>query len=191
MDVRAALKEQYHASLAMLAECVEKCPDDLWTTPSSKDPYDDAPGRFCIRNFWRISFHGVYFTHLYLGQNVDAFQPPPESLAVRKRKELDGMWHAPWEVEPFEVPEDAEPTSKREILDYIAFVDSILDATVDGLDLDSKESGIPWYKNFGKLSHELLTLRHLQGHVGQLSELLMQRKIDTDWVSRSKGLAGG
>jgi hypothetical protein len=35
-----------------------------------------------------------------------------------------------------------------------------------------------------KLSHQIMNVRHIQGHVGQLSELLMQRGIDTDWVSR-------
>ena len=30
MELRQALKEQYHAGLAMLAECVEKCPADMW-----------------------------------------------------------------------------------------------------------------------------------------------------------------
>jgi len=30
MELRQALKEQYHAGLAMLAECVEKCPEGMW-----------------------------------------------------------------------------------------------------------------------------------------------------------------
>lgn len=181
MEIKDALKEQYHAALAMLVDCVEKCPNDLWTTPSRKDVDPDEPTRHCIRSFWRIAFHGVYFTHLYLGQNEDAFQPWPG----RRQGYFDGMWQKPWDTEPFEFPEDAEPISKKELLDYIAYLDGILDDTIDNLNLESEESGIPWYKNFGKLSHELLTLRHLQGHVGQLSELLMARGIDTDWFSRA------
>lgn len=179
MNIKDALKEQYHASLAMLVDCIEKCPDDLWTSPSRKDQDGD---RYCIRSFWRIAFHAIYFTHLYFGQSVDAFQPWPG----RRKDYFEGMWHAPFETEPFEFPDDADPATKKELLEYVAYVDSILDETIDGLDLDAEESGIPWYKNFGKLSHELLTLRHLQGHVGQLSELLMAREIDTDWISRSK-----
>lgn len=184
MNIQSALKEQYHAALAMLADCIQKCPDDLWTTPSRKDVDPDEPGRFCVRSFWRIAFHGIFFTHLYLGQNEDAFQPPPENLAVRKKTPA-GMWGKPWDAEPYELPDEAEPPTQRELLEYIAYLDGILDSTIDGLDLDSPESGIPWYKNFGKLSHELLTLRHLQGHVGQLSELLLARCIDTDWISRA------
>ena len=69
--LKLALKEQYHAALAMLADCVEKCTDDLWTTPSRKDVDPDHPNRFCVRSFWRIAFHGIFFTHLYLAQNED------------------------------------------------------------------------------------------------------------------------
>ncbi len=29
--LRAALKSQYHAALAMLKMAIERCPDDLWT----------------------------------------------------------------------------------------------------------------------------------------------------------------
>lgn len=178
MDIKTTLKEQYHAGLAMLAQCVERCPDDLWISPSRTDGDGD---RIVTRSFWRIAFHSVYFTHLYLGQTIDDFVPWPG----RRRGYFEEMWRQPWDIEPYEFPEEAEPTTRKDILDYIAWVHSVLDPTIDGLDLDSDESGIPWYKNFSKLSHELLTLRHLQGHVGQLSELLMARGIDTDWISRA------
>jgi len=38
-----------------------------------------------------------------------------------------------------------------------------------------------------KLSHQIMNLRHIQGHVGQLSELLMAKGIDTDWTAKSSG----
>ena len=60
----------------------------------------------------------------------------------------------------------------------------MIDPTVDQLDLASDETGFSWYKNMSKLSHQLMNLRHMQGHVGQLSELLMARGIDTDWVAQ-------
>lgn len=173
-----ALKEQYHAGLAMLVDCVRKCPDDLWTAPAASVPEPDRPFH---RSFWRIAFHTVYFSHLYLDQTVDDFQPWPG----RRPGYFEGMWQKPWDVEPFEFPEDAEPASKDEVLAYIEFVDGLIDPTIDHLDLDRQETGIPWYTNMTKLSHELLNLRHLQGHVGQLSELLMMRGIDSKWISKS------
>lgn len=165
MELRAALKEQYHAGLAMLDQCVERCRDEVWTSGAYP------------RTYGRIAFHAVYFTHLYLGQSEDAFEPWPG-----RRDEFPGMWGKPWDLEPYELPEETEVYSRKEIREYIAFVDGILDATVDGLDLESSVSGFSWYKKPTKLSHELMNLRHLQGHVGQLSELLMARDIDINWV---------
>lgn len=168
MKLRDALKEQYHAGMAMLTECVHKCPDDTW--PSGKHP----------RAFWRIVFHAVFYTHLYAGKNESALKSWPG----RKEGIHPGLWEDPSRVEPYELPEVAPIYGKSEMLDYIRYVDSQLDALLDEVDFDSDDSGIPWYPNIGKLSHELMNLRHLQGHVGQLSELLMARGIDTDWVAK-------
>jgi hypothetical protein len=173
MDLRQGVKEQYYAGLAMLAECVEKCPERVWLL--GKHP----------RKFWRIAFHAAFFTHLYLGQNEDAFQPWPG------RRRGHGLWHQPWEVEPYELPEAAEIYQRSEMLDYIRFIESLVGPTVDQLDLTAAETGFSWYLKMTKLSHQLMNLRHLQGHVGQLSELLMGQGIDTDWVAfREQGQAG-
>lgn len=172
MELREALKEQYHAALAMLAECVEKCPDGIWV--EGKYP----------RTYWRIAFHAVFFTHLYMGQNEAVFQPWPgrrESIHHR-------LWREPGEVEPSERPEGAEVYQRSEILDYIRFTDALVAPTVDRLDLGSDETGFSWYRNMSKLSHQLMNLRHIQGHVGQLSEMLMASGIDTGWVARSGDL---
>lgn len=177
-ELKPALKEQYHAGLAMLNQCVANCPDDLWTSPS---PRHDEGNRVIFRSFWRIAFHAVYFTHLYLGQNEDSFAPWPG----RRVGYFEELWRKPWDIEPFEFPENAKATSKAEVLEYIAYVDALVSPTVDSLDLAAGETGFPWYRQMNKLSHQLMNLRHLQGHVGQLSELLVAREIDIDWVSRA------
>ena len=171
MELRQALKEQYHAGLAMLAECVEKCPESMWL--EGEHP----------RTFWRIAFHAAFFTHLYLGQNERAFQPwPGRREGIHHR-----LWEQPAYVEPYELPEGVASYGRSEIIDYIRFVDALIDPTVDQLDLDADETGFSWYPGMSKLSHELMNLRHIQGHVGQLSELLMAQGIDPDWVARSGG----
>ena len=162
----------------MLVQCVERCPDDLWMAPAKKEQDEE---RFIIRSYWRIVLHTIFFTHLYLGQDEAAFPPWPD----RRKGEHEDMWGPPWSVEAFEMAEDTVPYSKQEALSYIAYVDGIIDSTVDRLDLDTANSGFPWYKTTEKMSHELMNLRHIQGHVGQLSELLMARGIDIDWVSRA------
>ncbi len=175
MELRSALKEQYHAGLAMFRQCIERCPNDRWVNPSG-----DA------RAFWRIAFHNAYFTHLYLGQGESAFGRPPKELTVGRREEFEAMWQAPFDLEPYELPPDTVALSQSELADYVVFIDGLIDPTVDDLDLDTANSGFSWYKGIGKTSHQLLNLRQLQGHVGQLSELLMLRGIDIDWVSKSK-----
>ncbi len=187
MDVRHALKEQYLGGLKMLAQCVERCPQDLWIDPN----WPIVPGehREGLRAFWRIAFHDIYFTHLYLGQGIDAFQPPSAESGVGSRSDFDAMWRAPWDLEPYDLPQGTEPCRQSEMLEYIAYVHGLIDATVDDLDLDTEESGFPWYKRISKLSHQMMNLRHLQGHVGQLSELLMKRGIDIDWTARSPAAA--
>jgi len=87
------------------------------------------------------------------------------------------------EVEPYELPEGAMPLTRQDMQDYIAYVRSLIDTTLDSLELENRETGFSWYPNMSKLSHELMNLRHIQGHVGQLSELLMARGIDTDWIA--------
>ena len=168
MEIKPALKEQYHAGLAMLAECITLCPDYMWrqTIPP--------------RSFWRIALHAAYYTHLYLGQNEDAYEPWPGRPAG-----YEALWQKPWDVEPYELPDNFPPYTKAQVLDYIAYITAITDRTVDSLDLAADETGISWYPNMSKLSHQLLNLRHLQGHVGQLSELLMARNIETKWVRKA------
>ncbi len=174
MDLRTALKEQYHAGLAMLRQSVEQCPENLWT--SGAHP----------RTYWRVAFHAAFFTHNYLVQDEAAFN---ESFAAGRAplavvKALGAEhWTQCGEVEPYELPEDAPPVSQEQILEYIDFIKALIDPTLDTLDLDAAETGFSWYRNMSKLSHELMNLRHLQGHVGQLSELLMAREIDLDWIA--------
>lgn len=186
MELVAALTQQFHAGLAMLAACIERCPDDLWTAanpPENVETRADNPDWNGVeRPFWRIAFHAVYFTHLYLGQGEDAFVPPPGTLEVRRRPDFAEMWHAPWSLEPYELPSGAPSVSPEDMLHYVGFVDGLVDEALPGVDLDAAGSGFPWYPGVSKLSHELLNLRHLQGHVGQLSELLMLRGIDIAWV---------
>ncbi len=182
VDIRTALKEQYHAALAMLAECIEKCPDDLWTIPN---PRSNDGDRVIFRPFWRIALHAAYFTHLYLGQGESAFQAAPNNFAIRKREDLEAMWQAPWDIEPFELPEDAPASSKQDILEYIAYIKTLINPTVEALDLDTDDSGFRWYTKISKFSHQLMNLRHIQGHVGQLSELLLTRDLNPNWVGRA------
>lgn len=175
--LKRALKEQYHAGLAMLAECVARCPDELWR--------EGAPQRA----YWRIAWHAAYFTHDYIVQDAAAFNAsaadwPP---AVRSALGVSATQQA-IDVEPYELPDEATPLTRAELAEYLAYLRALVDPTIDGLDLDRADTGFPWYTGMSKLSHELMNLRHLQGHVGQLSELLLAHGIDVDWTATATSL---
>lgn len=159
MELKSALKGQYLAALAMLRETIEKCPDDVWI--GGEHP----------RNFWRIAYHAVFYTHLYLQQTEADFVP-----WSKHRPNVRILWV---DEEP---PPVEEPYSKSEVIEYIGHVESNLPGWIEVLDLESHESGFSWY-SIPKLDHQILNVRHLGGHVGQLSELVMAKGIDLDWVS--------
>ena len=94
MNVQGALKSQYHASLAMLKQAIEQCPDDLW-----------AGGSYPIA-FWRVAYHALFFTHLYLQPDEQAFRP-----WEHHRKEYQFLGALPFP--PYRQPKIGEPYSKR------------------------------------------------------------------------------
>jgi hypothetical protein len=160
MDIRSALKEQYHAGLKMLRQAVEICPEHLWL------------GGAHPRTFWRIAFHAAFYTNLYLAQNEHAFERWP------KHRDCARLWENPPEETPY---------TREEMIEFIEHVDALIDGTVDSLDLDSQVTGFDWYPNMTKLSHQIMNIRHLQGHIGQLSELLMadNPEIEVEWVAKA------
>src|SRR5215467_12750277 len=62
--LRSALKSQYHATLAMLRAAIKRCPDDLWLSSQGH-----------ANPIWRIAYHTLYYTHLYLQPNNSTFRP--------------------------------------------------------------------------------------------------------------------
>ena len=68
--LRAVLKSQYHASLAMLREAIERCPPEEWLSTNHKN-------KFC-----QFSYHALFFAHLYL-QHDEAHLGCGNSIAAR------------------------------------------------------------------------------------------------------------
>jgi hypothetical protein len=53
------LVSQYRSSIKMLMDTVEKCPDSLWDDAT----YENA--------YWRIVYHALFYTSLYLTGSED------------------------------------------------------------------------------------------------------------------------
>jgi hypothetical protein len=164
MELKQALANQFRAGLAMLRECVVLCPEDLWGATIDQPP----------RTFWRVVYHAAFYTHLYLSPSYEEFK------AWDRHIDHAIMTFAS-EGQP--LPPEGTAYSPSDLLEYIDLLSGQMLQILEALDLDSPESGFPWYPEFPKLDHVLLTLRHLGVHVGQLQELLFARGVDPSWVS--------
>jgi hypothetical protein len=161
MDIKEIIKSQYHASLEMMRQVILKCPDSLWASSTSKNHY------------WRIVFHALFYTHLYLQPTEGDFVPWP-----KHRGESQFLGRLPWP--PHNEPKVEKPYDKEELLEYLAFCHAEVEARVDTLDME-KASGFNW-QPFDKGELQLYNIRHLQQHIGELSERLGNQGIEIDWI---------
>jgi hypothetical protein len=165
MDVRSALKSQYHAALETLHQAIKKSPDAMW----------NDPGDGCAP-FWRVAYHTLFYTHFYSQQNQEAF-----TAWVRHRDEAQFISSVPWENRP---PNPCEPFTRDDILEYWRFCDDMIDAAVDALDLSAPQCGFPWYK-MPTLEHQIVNIRHIQHHAAMLSSRLRSTAgIEVAWVGK-------
>lgn len=161
MDVRVALRSQYHAALAMLKQAIERCPEGLWAGDSYPVP------------FWRVAYHTLYYTHLYLQQREETFVP-----WEHHRAEYHDL------PRPTDrVPTIADPYTKAQLLEYWRFCDALVNTAMQVLDLDAEDCGISWHKGMPKLEHQLHNLRHVQHHAALLAgRLRLADGTEVRWV---------
>ena len=180
--VRTALKSQYHAALTMLREAIERCPVGLWSSGDYVNP------------FWRIVYHTLYGTHLYLQPNEAAFRPwEHHQTGIQDMDDKP----APPELQdvlelPHRPPQTGEPYTKTQMLEYWSICEGMVDGAVDALDLLDRDCGFSWHKLSSTgydstcssvAEHQIMTVRHIQHHVAQLSDRLRAASgAGVDWV---------
>lgn len=149
--LKAMLKSQYHAALAMLRGAIERCPETLW--------YESGPANA----FWQVAYHALFFTHLYLQPEESDFRPWEHHQADVQHP--DGI--AGPSDPASELPLTPSPYSKALVLEYCRACDDMVDGAVDALDLEREDSGFYWYP-IPKLEHQIVNIRHIQHHAAQL-----------------------
>ena len=165
MDFKEVAISQYRASLAMLEQAINECPDAMWDAA-------EPPNRF-----WQVAYHTLFYVHLYLQESLDHFQP-----WAKHRDKYEALGHAP---DPGEAPH-VEPLSKEDVLEYLAFCRQEVTDQVAALDLE-RESGFHWLP-FDKMELQFYNIRHLMLHTGELCERLGTRaQIDVNWVGKDHG----
>jgi hypothetical protein len=170
--VRHALKSQYHASLDMLRQAIEACPAELWADARPVNPY------------WRIVYHALYYTHLYLMPGEADFRPwARHQTWIQHMDDIPGPPELNDALElPGRPPQTGVPYTRAEMLSYLALVDDLVDPGVDALDLLAPTTGFSWHSpQRSKLEHQVSTIRHIQGHAAQLGERLASGS-GPDWV---------
>src|SRR5262245_20948685 len=174
-QLRSVLKSQYHASLAMLRDAVARCPADVWSSREHKNA------------FWQVAYHTVFFTHLYLQRDETSFRPWAQHQAAVQHQ--DGIAGPADPNSP--LPLIPNPYTQQQVLEYLAFCDQMVDAAVDGLDLDSPDCGFWWYK-LSKMEHQFVNIRHVQHHTAQLADRLRSAAdIGIAWVGARPVAASG
>ena len=159
MNIKSVIQSQYHASLAMLRQVVEKCPAELWDSSEHKN------------KFWNVCTHTLFYAHFYLHPTMDDFQPWGK-LDINSRS--------------FDPPEEGgirTPAVQQEVIEFLDFLVSQVDPMVAALDLDA-ESGFHWLE-FNKLELQFYNIRHIMQHAGELAERLWQSAgIEISWVGK-------
>jgi len=161
MDIKPIVKSQYHAALDMLKQVIAVCPEAVWLSTVPQN------------HFWRVAFHALFYTHLYLQPAEGDFVKWP-----KHRDQSQFLGTVPWP--PHDQPKIGEPYTKEELLEYLDLVHAEVDARVDALDPDGS-SGF-WWLSFDKTELQLYNIRHLQHHTGELSDRLGNEGIELDWV---------
>lgn len=180
---------QFHASLSMLAECVEMCPEDRW----------DARGAFCVGTmpFWEVVYHALCYVDCYLAQSSEAF-----AAEIAARAAEDGSeeaWSAagvsgatggeasavnfhPAGMKELSEEHPSRRFEREELRRYAAFcrdrVERMLrDETAETL---AGPSGFSWLP-MSRAELHLYNLRHLAHHTGQLTAFLRRCGVETKW----------
>jgi len=154
MDLAAILVSQYLASLEMLKQTIEKCPESMWDAEGDKN------------RFWQSAYHALYFTHEQLADSLETFTP--------WTKHRDGY-------EDFPATEGREPYDKDTILEYLAFCQKEVTDRVPRLKLEGPEGHGDRTLLMAEL--QIYSIRHIMQHTGELMERLGARTgAEIDWV---------
>jgi len=167
-EIRNVIKSQYHASLAMLRDMIERCPETLWSSSTES-----------TNAFWQIAYHTVFFGHLYMCPNKDAFRPWEEHQADNQNE--DGLPGPP--DSKSSLPLIPKPYTREQVLKYLDICDGMVDEAIHSIDIQSSDCGFPWYRNVTKLEHLFISIRHIQHHGGQLADRLRTSANEgTRWI---------
>lgn len=165
------LGSQFGATIDMLGNAIDACPDELWHTTLWNDPL--VGGKFS--SFWYVAYHCLFWLDLYLSGTDEGFVPP-----------------SPFDLNEL-VPEGLLPErvfTREELLQYLRYCRNKCQHTLEDL-TDEKANHLsifPWKKAGLRFAELLLdNMRHVQEHAAQLAMFLGQQAgINNRWLASPK-----
>lgn len=157
---------QMAAAIQLLRAAVEACPDDLWDDRTEGTPY------------WHMAYHALFFTDLYLTDNLESFQA--QSWQADKSHFLPGDYQEFAGI----VTTPEKSYTREQLVEYADHCLRKCDACFKKLTDERalERCGFWWYElNAGEFL--LNNLRHTQHHAGQLIVLLRRHSdIGIEWL---------
>jgi DinB family len=156
--LKQSLWNQFAASIDMLEHAIHMCPADLWDNES---------------NFWRITYHSLFFLDYYITLPPINFTPP-----------------TPFTLSEFEDEVAEKAYTKTALLQYVQFCKNKCYQLINSTAL--LDENIIWENESKTMQYPIIeillyNLRHVQHHVAQLNALLRQHIHDApSWVCRGK-----
>jgi hypothetical protein len=151
--MKKEIASQYKASLKMLMDTIQKCPNDLWENNEYENQY------------WRIVYHTLFYTSLYL--------EPAKFIPWAKHIEnYNRLGSVTYDNKPIIIN---KAYSKKEMLDYLEIIYNDCESLVKNTLIEEK-SGFDWLPT-NRMELHLYNIRHIQHHTGQLVERLRQNGV--------------
>jgi hypothetical protein len=159
---KAAIWSQFGASIQMLENAINECPDEVW---------GDRAG---FHEFWYMAYHTLFWLDFYFsGSTEQDFKP----LAPYTTSEFDPAGAFPDRI-----------YTRQELLQYLEYNRSNCRKRIAAFTEETmhQDSGIK-ERNLTNAELILYNLRHVQHHTAQLN-LLLRQSIDSAprWVSKPK-----
>lgn len=165
MNIQEVFISQYAAGFAMLKNAVSACDKELWDSERDKN------------RFWRIAYHALFYTDLYLSIDEKHFAPWTHH---HDDYQILGD-NTPWP--PHHAVKIGTPYTPNDVLAYCARLQNTLAERINALDFKAP-SGFFWLP-FNKLELQIYNIRHLQHHAGQLIDRLRERQgAGIEWIGR-------
>lgn len=159
--VKTVLWQQFGASIDMLENAINACPDNLWSDRSQQP------------EFWYLVYHTLFFLDLYLSDSEEGFAPPaPFTL-----DELDPAGIMPERV-----------YSREELLNYLEHSRRKAQVRIETLtDEKAQQTCTFGPLEVSVLEILLYNMRHVQHHAAQLNLILRQQiGVALGWVAKAK-----